>query len=189
MSSVSPYPDEDRKPTIISKAGHIIFVMIVVWGTVKLGQTEIPRFWITVENELVYWIIIFGTVLESATFIRLLYLVFRANRIFKGLTLSKILESKSANEKNPQVLELDDNVIKHPEEKDLAFCFNQKLTRIDIFEPAKGKDQQVLDDDVPKPPKEKEPEEEIPSDSESCTCSTRSKFEDISQEMMAEINQ
>ena len=130
MSSVSPYPDEDRKPTIISKAGHIIFVMIVVWGTVKLGETEIPRFWITVENELVYWIIIFGTVLESATFIRLLYLIFRFNKKFKGLTLNE-----SVNEKNPQVSEQDGKVIKHPDEKDLEFRFNQKFTRIDIFEP------------------------------------------------------
>ena len=183
MSSVSHCPDDDRKPWIISKAGDIICVLVAVIVSVQLGQTEFPRFWITVENELVYWIIISGTVLESVTFIRLLYLVFRFNKKFKGLTLSQ-----SANEKNPQVLGLDDDVIKHPEEKDLEFCFNQKYTRIDIFEPANEKNPQVLDDDVPKPPKEKEPEEEILSDPESCTCSN-SKFEDFSQEMMAEINQ
>ena len=142
MSSVSPCPDDDRKPWIISKAGHIVFVMLAVIGTVQLGQTEIPRFWIAVENELVYWIIMFGTVLELVTFIRLLYLVFRFNKKFKGLSVSE-----SANEKDPQpaqVLELDDYVIKPPEEKD----------------------------------------SEVEIRSESC-----SKFEDISQELMAEINQ
>ena len=80
----------------------ITFIMI----TVKLGLTENLSFLRFYENQLgenesVYWILVFGMMLELAAIIRLSYLVTRINRRFRPLPAASSLSNLVPEILNP----------------------------------------------------------------------------------------
>ena len=85
MSTQESEDLEEPKPWIISNTGRILGVITFIMIAVKLGQTEnlsFLRFFEnqTGENEPVYWILVFGMLLELAAIFRLFHLVIRINR-------------------------------------------------------------------------------------------------------------
>ena len=90
MSTQESEDFEEPKPWIISNAGRIFGVIIFIMSMVKLGLTENLSFLRFYENQLgenepVYWILVFGMMLELVAIIRLFYLVTRINRRFRHL--------------------------------------------------------------------------------------------------------
>ena len=90
MSTQESEDLEEPKPWIISNAFRIMAVITFIMITVKLGLTENLSFLRYYENqpgenESIYWILVFGMMLELVAIIRLFYLVTRINRRFRHL--------------------------------------------------------------------------------------------------------
>ena len=86
--------------------GRILGVITFIMTTVKLGLTEnlsFLRFYENQpgENESVYWILVFGMMLELAAIIRLSYLVTRINRRFRPLPAASSLSNLVPEISNP----------------------------------------------------------------------------------------
>ena len=106
MSTQESEDLEEPKPWIISNAFRIFGVIIFTFITVKLGLTEnlsFLRFYENQpgENESIYWILVFGMMLELVAIIRLFYLVTRINRRFRHLPTASSLPNLVPEISNP----------------------------------------------------------------------------------------
>ena len=89
---------EDPKPWIISNAGRIMGVIIAFMSILKLGQSELLNFLKICDNEAVYWILVFGMILEMAAITRLYHIIIRINRRFGSLPPTQSLLTKALDE-------------------------------------------------------------------------------------------
>ena len=187
MSTQESEDLEEPKPWIISNAGRILGVITFIMSTVKLGLTEnlsFLRFYENQhgENEPIYWILVFGMMLELATIIRLFYLVIRINRRFRHLPAASSLSNLVPEISNPGLRSIeaspDTTLIAESDEDKLSETRNELPDKIEV-ELQNGNEFETLSE-----PKQENVVELQPEIIES----TQS-FHDISEEIVSETTE
>ena len=178
---------EEPKPWIITNAGRILGVITFIMSTVKLGLTEnlsFLRFYENQpgENEPVYWILVFGMLLELAAIIRLFYLVTRIKRRFLHLpaasSLSNLVQEISKPELRSIEASPDTTLIAESDEDKLSETRNELPDKIEV-ELQNGNGFQILSEPKQKNVVELQPKIIEPTQS----------FHDISEEIVSETTQ
>ena len=187
MSTQESEDLEEPKPWIISNAGRILGVITFIMSTVKLGLTEnlsFLRFYENQpgENEPVYWILVFGMLLELAAIIRLFYLVIRINRRFRHLPAASSLPNLVPEISNPELRSIeaspDTTLIAESDEDKLSETQNELPDKIEV-ELQNGNEFEILS----------EPKQENVVELQPKIIETTQSFHDISEEIVSETTQ
>ena len=161
----------------------IIFIMI----TVKLGLTENLSFLRFYENQLgenesVYWILVFGMMLELAAIIRLSYLVTRINRRFRHLPAASSLSNLVPEISNSGLRSIkaspDTTLIAESDEDKLSETRNELPDKIEV-ELQNGNGFETLS----------EPKQENVVELQSKMIESTQSFHDISEEIVSETTE
>ena len=178
---------EEPKPWIISNAGRILGVIIFIMSTAKLGLTEnlsFLRFYEDQprENEPVYWILVFGMLLELAAIIRLFHLIIKINRCFCHLPAASSLPNLG-----PEILDselkivealLDTTLVAESDENKLSETQNEIPDKIEV-ELQNGDEFEIFP----------EPKQENVVELQQKIIKSTQSFHDISEEIISETTQ
>ena len=186
MSTQESEDLEEPKPWIISNAYRIFGVIGVIMSTVKLGLTEnlsFLRFYENQpgENEPVYWILVFGMLLELAAIIRLFYLVIRINRRFRHLSDASSLPNLVPEISNPELRSIeaspDTTLIAESDEDKLSETRNELPDKIEELQ--NGNEFEILS----------EPKQENVVELQPKIIESTQSFHDISEEIVSKITE
>ena len=178
---------EEPKPWIISNAGRILGVITFIMSTVKLGLTEnlsFLRFYENQhgENEPIYWILVFGMMLELAAIIRLFHLVTRINRRFRHLPAASSLSNLVPEISNPGLRSIeaspDTTLIAESDEDKLSETRNELPDKIEV-ELQNGNEFETLS----------EPKQENVVELQPKIIESTQSFHDISEEIVSETTE
>ena len=187
MSTQESEDLEEPKPWIISNAYRIFGVIGIIMSTVKLGLTEnlsFLRFYENQpgENEPVYWILVFGMLLELAAIIRLFYLVIRINRRFRHLSDASSLPNLVPKISNPELRSIeaspDTTLIAESDEDKLSETRNELPDKIEV-ELQNGNEFEILS----------EPKQENVVELQPKIIESTQSFHDISEEIVSKITE
>ena len=187
MSTQESEDLEEPKPWIISNFFRVLGVIAFIMSTVKLGLTEnlsFLRFYENQpgENESVYWILVFGMLLELTAIIRLFYLVTRINRRFRRLptasSLSNLVQEISKPELRSIEASPDTTLIAESDEDKLSETRNELPDKIEV-ELQNGNGFEILS----------EPKQENVVELQPKIIEPTQSFHDISEEIVSETTQ